>query len=100
MSEEITVIAIMEAKPGDEATAEAAIRACVVETRKEPGCRLYTAHSDISAPGRFIFVERWADRAALDAHGQQPHFREMARVFKAVSTGPIEAFLLRALPDA
>jgi quinol monooxygenase YgiN len=100
MSDEITVIAIVEAKPGEEAAAEAAIRACVEETRKEPECRLYTAHVDISAPGRFVFVERWANRAALDAHEQQPHFLAMVRVFESVLTGPIKAFLLRTLPEA
>jgi quinol monooxygenase YgiN len=98
MSNEIAVVAIVEARPGCEGEVEAAIRACVGPTRREAGCLLYTVHTEIDAPARFVFIERWADRTALAAHEKEPHFLAMAEAFETLLTGPLQVLILRELP--
>lgn len=49
----------------------------VEKTRQEPLCIAYDLFVDQKAPGHFIFVEQWPDRAALDAHCQTEHFTRL-----------------------
>ena len=37
----------------------------VRRSRTEPGCLSHAVHSDVEDPLRLVFVEEWADRAAL-----------------------------------
>jgi quinol monooxygenase YgiN len=97
MSEGIAVVAIAQAKPGLEAEVEAAIRPCVAQTRKEAGCRLYTVHTDLDRPGRFVFIEQWESREALAAHEKEPHFLAMARAFETRLAEPLQILVLREL---
>ena len=41
-------------------------------SRKEPGCISHAVHVDCENPLRLVFVEQWADRAALLAHFAVP----------------------------
>ncbi len=97
MSEDICVVAIAEANPGREPDVAAAIRACVGPTRREPGCRLYTPHKDLDQPSRFVFVERWKSRAALDEHLTTPHFLAMAKEFETLLAAPLKVLILEEL---
>ena len=40
----------------------------VHRSRLEPGCLAHGVHRDVEDPNHLVFVERWADRAALDQH--------------------------------
>jgi quinol monooxygenase YgiN len=56
-------------------TADEVAAACVAHSarsRAEPGCLLHTVHRDVEDPLRFVFLEHWADRAALAAHFEVP----------------------------
>ncbi len=44
----------------------------VRRSRSEPGCLLHSVHRDVEDPNRFVFIEHWADRAALAAHFRVP----------------------------
>ncbi|MCZ8186043.1 MAG: putative quinol monooxygenase [Beijerinckiaceae bacterium] len=55
----------------------AAARTCIEETRKEPGCLSYDMHESVTEPGRFVFVEQWQDRAALERHMTLPHLQTL-----------------------
>jgi quinol monooxygenase YgiN len=44
----------------------------VLRSRAEPGCISHEVSVDCENPLRFVFFERWADRAALDAHFKVP----------------------------
>jgi quinol monooxygenase YgiN len=44
----------------------------VRRSRTEPGCLSHAVHRDVEHPYRLVFVERWADREALDAHFRVP----------------------------
>lgn len=43
-------------------------------SRTEQGCEAYHFAEDVLEPGLFHVSERWADRAALDAHKRIQHF--------------------------
>ena len=44
----------------------------VRRSRAEPGCISHDVHRHVEEPLRLVFVERWADRAALDVHFAVP----------------------------
>lgn len=41
----------------------------------EPGTLIYTCHLVRDAPSERVFYEMYEDRAAFDAHEEQPHVR-------------------------
>jgi len=96
MSDELDLVAVVTAPAEARETIETAIAACVAETRKEAGCRHYVAHRDRETAGRFVFIERWESRAALDAHMAEPHFKALARTFEEVGAS-LEVMTLQAL---
>ncbi len=76
---QVAVVSINTAKPGQEAKLEAALRALVEPSRKDPGCMTYDLHRDIQDPRTFVFFELWESLELLQAHGKAPHvaaFRE------------------------
>ena len=69
----LTVIAIMQAKPGREAALRAELLALIPITRQEPGCLNYDLHVAVDQPGRFVFHENWTSKQHLDDHLARPH---------------------------
>lgn len=41
-------------------------------SREEPGCLAHHCHIDVESPDRLVFVEEWADLAAVRAHFAVP----------------------------
>ncbi len=78
MNHEIRVVALLQAHPGKAVELEAVLKAAVVPSRAEPGCREYILHVDKSNPECFVFVERWINMAAIDNHRDTDHFRAMS----------------------
>jgi quinol monooxygenase YgiN len=73
------VVAILTVKPGVEKEFEAVARELVAKVRaSEPGCRLYALHRG-EAPHTYVFMERYADQAAVDAHRATEHFKTLGR---------------------
>ncbi|WP_456621949.1 MULTISPECIES: putative quinol monooxygenase [unclassified Bradyrhizobium] len=60
----------------------------VRRSRQEPGCISHAVHVDCENPLRLVFVEQWADRAALSAHFAVPASRELVRTLRSLATGP------------
>jgi quinol monooxygenase YgiN len=82
----IYVVAELRLKPGMAEKAAAAACKVVAGTVKEDGCLAYDFHLSVSDPGKLVAVERWASRAALDAHMHTPHlqaWREAGKEFVA-----------------
>ena len=77
MNHEIRVVAILHARPGKAEELELHLKACVVPSRAEAGCREYILHVDQADPGRFVFVERWINQAAIEHHRNTEHYRVM-----------------------
>jgi quinol monooxygenase YgiN len=72
----IALIAKIPIKEGKVDEAIEAIKALMVHVAKEEGTLMYTLNRDNSDPNTLIFLERYKDQAALDAHSSTPHFKE------------------------
>jgi quinol monooxygenase YgiN len=57
----------------------------VHRSRGEPGCISHAVHIDCENPLRLVFVERWADRAALSAHFAVPASRNFVRALQPLA---------------
>jgi quinol monooxygenase YgiN len=51
----------------------------VHRSRAEPGCISHAVHVDCENPLRLVFIEQWADRAALAVHFAVPASRNFVR---------------------
>ncbi len=80
-SAKVVVVATVEVKAGSEEAVLALLQTAIEATHAEEGCLSYALHRDYEEPLRFVMVERWASREALDAHFTQPH---LAALFAAL----------------
>ena len=58
-----------------------------VRSRSEPGCIAHNCHIDAEAANRIVFVEEWADMAAVKAHFAVPASGEFARKLRGWTEG-------------
>ena len=70
---QVDVVAHIHAKPGLELELKAVLTAFIAPTLKENGCQRYDLFVDADDPTKFTFIEQWASREALDAHGKSEH---------------------------
>lgn len=73
----VTVIALFQAKPGQEIELRNALMELVAPTRQEAGCLNYDLHVSPEDPAKFLFHENWASKALLDVHLQSAHIRAL-----------------------
>ena len=59
----------------------------VHRSRLEPGCISHAVHVDCENPLRLVFIEQWADRAALLAHFAVPASRAFVRALQPLAAG-------------
>lgn len=71
----IYLVATLKIKPGSLPDFIDAAKLCIQETRKEPGCISYDMHQSMTDENTLVFVERWENQAAVDAHFVAPHFK-------------------------
>ena len=57
----------------------------VHRSREEPGCISHAIHVDCENPLRLVFIEQWADRAALLAHFAVPASRDFVRALQPLA---------------
>jgi quinol monooxygenase YgiN len=68
----LVLTAFVEVAAGDREAIQAAVPNVIAATRAEDGCEDYGCYEDTQCPGRYVFVERWRDKAALDRHLATP----------------------------
>ncbi|MGX7925607.1 putative quinol monooxygenase [Tsuneonella sp. HG094] len=76
----ILVLGTVKLAPERLEGARAAMERMVTASRVEPGCIAYGYGQDMLDPNTIHVVEKWRDRAALDAHFATPHMAEWRRV--------------------
>src|SRR3954453_6816765 len=54
--------------------------------RAEPGCISHAGHVDCENALRLVFIEQWADRAALLAHFAVPASRDFVRALQPLAS--------------
>ena len=57
----------------------------VHRSRNEPGCISHAVHIDCENPLKLVFLEQWADRAALLAHFAVPASRDFVRALQPLA---------------
>ncbi len=73
------VVATIKVKPGMEKEFEAVAKELVAKVNaNEPGCKLYALHR-AEAPSTYVFMERYVDQAATEAHRAAEHFKTLGR---------------------
>ena len=74
----IVLAAQYHGKPGHGDTIEAALkRVALLVKEHEPGCALYQAARSQENPDQFLLYQHYVDEAALMAHLETPHFKEI-----------------------
>jgi quinol monooxygenase YgiN len=58
----------------------------VHRSRTEPGCISHAVHVDCENPLRLVFIEQWADRAALLTHFAVPASREFVKALHSLAS--------------
>lgn len=71
---------------GNRAGIEALAIAHCRRSRAEPGCIAHNVHADCEAPDRLVFLELWADAAAVKAHFAVPESGAFVRELAALSS--------------
>lgn len=86
----VLVIGSVKLRDG-EGTVDEALAASldhVRRSRTEPGCVSHAVHRDAEDPLRLVFVEEWADQAALQQHFQVPASRSFVKALGALAAEP------------
>jgi quinol monooxygenase YgiN len=73
----IILKAVLQAKKGKEKELEKELKAMIPLVQAEPGALVYTLHRSEKDPCRFMFYEKYADRAALDFHRSTPYLKNL-----------------------
>lgn len=79
MHHQITVIATLHARAGQEEALLARLRQMQDATRQEAGCVVYDLHRAQDDGAEFVFVEYWRDAEALAAHDASAHMAALGR---------------------
>lgn len=81
----IIVIGSVLVRDGCMAEAQKVSLEHVHRSRAEPGCVSHAVHVDCENPQRLLFVEEWADQAALQAHFKVPASRQFVVALSALA---------------
>ncbi|MCU1454023.1 MAG: hypothetical protein JWN46_2169 [Acidimicrobiales bacterium] len=65
-------------------------RTMCAASRGDDGCLGYRFSEDTERPDHFVFLEEWADDAALQAHFAQPHTATFMRSIALLLDGPAD----------
>jgi quinol monooxygenase YgiN len=94
MSQPIKLIATMELKAQVWPNIAAAVEQCVTLSRKESGNVFYTVNKDLSKADRIVFIECWANEAAIIEHNSTAHFQNLIKTVEPYLREPIQLLKL------
>ena len=57
----------------------------VRRSRDEPGCVLHSVHRDVENHHRFVFLEQWESRSALEQHFEVPDSIAFVKAIRALA---------------
>ena len=94
----LSVIAKLPIKEDKVDEAIAAFKGLMAHVAKEEGTLFYTMNRDAKrAPTTIVIMERYKDKAALDAHSSAPHFKEFSGKLPALLAGKPEITIMEEL---
>ena len=91
----LATIATLKIKDGHQAQFEEIAKKLVAAVNaNEPGCKLYTLNQG-DDPLTYVFMERYDDQAAVEAHRKSEHFRTLGRAMGEHMDGPPQIVRLK-----
>ncbi len=92
----IVVVATIVPKPEDRVEVIAALESVIARVHAEDaGCELSSLNE---APDRLVFIEKWADQASLEAHGQSAAMAQLNAALGGKLAAPPEIVRLTPHP--
>jgi len=89
------VVATLKVKPGMETQFETVAKELVAKVNaNEKGCKLYALHK-AETPGTYVFMERYTDQAAVEAHRATEYFKALGRKMGEYMDGRPEVLRLK-----
>jgi quinol monooxygenase YgiN len=88
------ILAKVFIKPGSEADFITAAQVMITNSNKEEGCKGYMLYQDPFEKTNFIFVERYKNQAAIDAHFATSYFKEFGPKIANIISKPTEIKIL------
>lgn len=75
----VSIVARIKVKEGEGASFEKVARQLQdAVAANEPGCEFYRLHKT-DDPTVYVFIERYKDQAAIEAHRKSDHFRSLGK---------------------
>lgn len=87
---ELTVLARIRAKAGNEDEVFREISALIAPTRAEAGCINYDLHLAQDDPALFCLYETWRSREALDEHLATPYLQAFLKKAPELLAEPVD----------
>lgn len=89
----LTIVARIEAKPGQIDLVKTELEKLIEITRTEEGCLQYDLHRDNDNPALFLFFENWESRELWQAHMGTRHLQD----YMTATEGAVEEFVLNEM---
>lgn len=80
----VVLIATLQAKPGKEQELETALKSVLPQVETEQGTVQYILHRSEKQTGKFMFYEKYTDKAALNHHSTTPYLKELFAAIPAL----------------
>ncbi|MBB3602617.1 quinol monooxygenase YgiN [Mycolicibacterium sp. BK556] len=77
MAKPVVTVARWQFSAESRATVLALVGDLAARSLAEPGCIGYDVLQSVDGPDDLVLVERYADRAALEAHTSSPHYQDL-----------------------
>jgi len=94
MSEELSVVVIIEVIPGKREEQIKAFKKVEPLVLAEEGCLQYEMKADQDNENQLIIIERWSSAEALAAHAASPHMVEAGKSNHLFRAKPVEVIKL------
>lgn len=94
---ELSVIARLHARAGQEAALAQALRKLAAPTRAEGGNVAYAVYRSTRDQRLFFMHSRWKDEASFDAHGDLPHTVQFIETVQPLIDQPFDVSRVRAM---
>ncbi len=89
----ITVVAVLQAKPGRGKDVIDAFREVSPSVHEEPGCEMYAAHLE-QGGDTVVMVERWSSPEDLQAHNTGAALVRLGGLIRDLLAKPFDVWLL------
>ena len=88
MSKTVSLVVLIEVKPGQAADQITSFNKLAPLVRAEPGCLQYDLKRVAGSDTRFVLLEEWASQEELDVHRTVPHMVEAFASYPAFRASP------------